>query len=171
MEECLELLLTRRSIRRFRREDVDDEVIFKMLDAARFAPSARNSQPWEFIVIRDRKVKEELGRVHRYASPLLNAPLGIAVICNPKLSPTSYLVDCANATIYAMLAAHALGLGTVWIQTLRDIEKIQGILGVPEDLVPVAILAVGWPDEKPEARPRKKLSEVTYLNSYGKRLP
>ncbi|RDD52846.1 MAG: nitroreductase family protein, partial [Candidatus Korarchaeota archaeon NZ13-K] len=111
MERCLELLLTRRSVRRFDSREVDDETLERILDVARYAPSARNSQPWEFVAVRDRGIREELGRIHRYAHPVLNAPLALVVLCDPRASPDSYLVDCANATLYVMLAAHALGIG------------------------------------------------------------
>ncbi|MEM3870534.1 MAG: nitroreductase family protein [Candidatus Korarchaeum sp.] len=169
MERCLDLLLTRRSVRKFEGREVSEDVIREVLDVARYAPSARNSQPWEFVVIKDRKLIYELGRVHKYASPLLNAPLAIVVLCDPKASPTSYLVDCANATLYLMLAAHALGLGSVWIQSLRDAERINGLIGAPADMVPVAVLALGYPAESPSPPSRKELSEIVHLNKYGSR--
>jgi nitroreductase len=66
-----------------------------------------------------------------------------------------------------MLAAHALGLGTVWLQTLRNVSEIQGIVGLPKNYVPVAMLALGYPDEKPSPKKRKELKEIVYLNRYG----
>ncbi|MGC9021401.1 MAG: nitroreductase family protein [Candidatus Methanodesulfokora sp.] len=169
MEECLKLLLGRRSIRVFEDKEVSDELIKRILDVARYAPSAKNSQPWEFVVVRDEEVRRKLASIHRYAYPLQRAPVVIAVLCNPELSPDSYLVDCANATIYLMLAAHALGLGTVWIQSLRNVKEINEILG-SEGRIPVALIALGWPAEKPEARPRRELKEIVYINRYGERL-
>ena len=164
----LRFLISRRSIRKFKDRPVSDELILKILDAARFAPSAKNSQPWEFIVVKDDLLKERLGRIHRYASPLLGAPLAIVVVCDREASPTSYLVDCANAVMYVMLAAHALGLGTVWIQSLRNVEEVQELLELPERLIPVAILAVGWPDESPNPKKRKELREIVHLDRYGR---
>lgn len=169
MERCLDLLLTRRSVRKFESREVSDDTIRRMLDVARYAPSARNSQPWEFVVIKDRKLIDELGRVHKYASPLLNAPLAIVVLCDPRASPTSYLVDCANATLYLMLAAHTLGLGSVWIQSLRDTERINNLIGAPAGKVPVAVLALGYPAESPSPPRRKDLSDLVHLNRYGSR--
>ncbi|PNV78285.1 MAG: nitroreductase, partial [Thermoproteota archaeon] len=119
--------------------------------------------------VRDEEVRRKLASIHRYAYPLQRAPVAIAVLCNPELSPDSYLVDCANATIYLMLAAHALGLGTVWIQSLRNVKEINEILG-SEGRIPVALIALGWPAEKPEARPRRELKEIVYINRYGERL-
>jgi nitroreductase len=166
-EELLNFLISRRSIRKFRPDPVPDELILKILDVARYAPSARNSQPWVFIVVKDPEVKKKLANVHVWAKPLENAPVGIVVACNTEVSPESYQVDCANATMQIMLAAHALGLGTVWLQTLRNISEIQGIVGLPKNYVPVAMLALGYPDERPSPKKRKELKEIVYLNRYG----
>jgi len=166
-EHLLNFLYTRRSIRKFKQVEVPDDVIKRILDVARYAPSAGNRQPWVFIVVKDRELKSRLAKIHRWAQPLESAPLGIVVACSKTASPDSYLVDCANATMYIMLAAHALGLGTVWLQTLRNVDDIRKLVNLPEDYVPVALLAVGYPDEKPEPKPRKSLSEITFLDRYG----
>jgi len=166
-EELLNFLISRRSIRKFRPDPVPDELILKILDVARYAPSARNSQPWVFIVVKDPEIKKKLANVHVWAKPLENAPVGIVVACNTEVSPESYQVDCANATMQIMLAAHALGLGTVWLQTLRNVSEIQGIVGLPKNYVPVAMLALGYPDERPSPKKRKELKEIVYLNRYG----
>jgi nitroreductase len=166
-EELLNFLISRRSIRKFRPDPVPDELILKILDVARYAPSARNSQPWVFIVVKDPEVKRKLANVHLWAKPLENAPVGIVVACNTEVSPESYQVDCANVTMQIMLAAHALGLGTVWLQTLRNVSEIQGIVGLPKNYVPVAMLALGYPDERPSPKKRKELKEIVYLNRYG----
>lgn len=169
-EILLELLKSRRSIRRFKPEPPPRDLVLKAIDVARYAPSARNSQPWRFIIIEDPVIRQRLGGIHIYAKPVLNAPLAVVVACMNDESPTSYLLDCANATIYFMLAAHALGLGTVWIQTLRNVKEIREILGLPDNVTPVSLLAVGYPAENPGLRPRKPLEEVVYLNKYGEPL-
>ncbi|MCD6300553.1 MAG: nitroreductase family protein [Staphylothermus sp.] len=166
-DELLEFLKSRRSIRKFKPDPVPREVVEKILDTARFAPSARNSQPWRFIVVDDPSIKEQLTNIHPWAQPLKNAPLGIVVVSDKNASPISYLVDGANATIYIQLAAHALGLGTVWLQALRNIEDIQRILDLPGNLVPVAILAVGYPDEQPKPKDRLPLEKLVYYNKYS----
>jgi len=166
-EELLNFLISRRSIRKFKPNPVPDELILKILDVARYAPSARNSQPWIFIVVKDPEIKKKLANIHIWAKPLENAPLGIVIACNTELSPESYQVDCANTTMQVMLAAHALGLGTVWLQTLRNINEIQEIVGLPKNYVPVAMLALGYPDERPSPKKRKELKEIVYLNKYG----
>lgn len=166
-EEYLEFLRSRRSIRRFKPDKPPLDLVLKVLDTARYAPSAKNSQPWEFIVVDDPEVKDRLSVLHGGAKPLKNAPMAIVVVSDRSVSPTSYLVDGANATMYILLGLHAVGLGGVWIQTLRDVQRIQEILGLPENKIPVSIIALGYPDEKPEPKPRKLLEELVHYNRYG----
>ncbi|MEM0027329.1 MAG: nitroreductase family protein [Ignisphaera sp.] len=169
-ETLIKFLLTRRSIRRFKKDPVPLDVVKRILDVARYAPSAGNRQPWIFIVVSDSEIKSKLAKIHRWTYPLEEAPMGIVVACNRDVSPDSYHVDCANATMYIMLAAHAYGLGTVWLQTLRNVEDIQKILNLPANYIPVSMLAVGYPAESPSPKPRKDLKEIAYLNSFGNTL-
>lgn len=166
-DELLSFLKSRRSIRRFKPDPIPDELLLKILDVARYAPSARNSQPWTFIIVKDVEVKKKLASIHPWAKPLENAPVGIVIACNNEVSPESYQVDCANATMQLMLAAHAVGLGSVWLQTLRNVKEIQEVVGLPNNYVPIAMLALGIPDESPTAKKRKELKEIVYLNKYG----
>ncbi|MEM3913182.1 MAG: nitroreductase family protein [Desulfurococcaceae archaeon] len=163
----LEFLRSRRSVRKFKQTQPPREIILKALDVARYAPSAKNSQPWRFILVDDPDLKSKLANIHVWARPLHSAPLAIVVVCQIDESPTSYMLDCANATLYLLLALHALGLGAVWIQALRNIEEIKQILSIPNNAIPVAIIAVGYPDEVPQPRPRRSLNEIVYVNRYG----
>lgn len=167
METYLEFLKSRRSIRKFKPESPPRELVLKALDIARYAPSAKNSQPWRFILVEDPEVKSKLANIHIWAKPLKEAPLAIVVACHVDESPVSYMLDCANATVYLLLALHAVGLGAVWIQALRNIEEVRRILNIPNSAIPVAIIAIGYPDESPPPRPRKPLGELVYLNKYG----
>jgi len=166
-ESYLEFLKSRRSIRKFKPEKPPRELILKAIDVARYAPSAKNSQPWRFVIVESREVREKLADIHIWAKPLKSAPIGIVVVCHVDESPVSYMLDCANATMYLLLALHALGLGAVWIQTLRNIEEIKRILEIPNNAIPVAIIATGYPDESPEVKPRKPLVDVVYVDKYG----
>lgn len=165
-EDLMEFLRSRRSIRFFRPEPVPDEVLRGLIEVARFAPSAHNSQPWRFVVVRDRGKLEALARLHGGASLIRGVKQVVAVFADRRESPTSYLVDAANAAIYFQLAAHAAGLGTVWVQALRHTERIREILVAPEHAVPVAIIAVGYPAESPSPRPRKPVEDIVCLNEY-----
>jgi len=169
-ESLLEFLKSRRSIRKFKPEPPPRDLVLKAIDVARYAPSAKNSQPWRFIIVEDPEIRSKLASIHVGAAPLRNAPLAVVVVCHVDESPTSYMLDCANATMYFLLALHGLGLGAVWIQTLRNIEEIKKILSLPENAIPVAIIALGYPDDTPTPRPRKPLEEIVCLNKYGNRL-
>jgi len=166
----LEPLLSRRSIRRFEDREVPDELLLKAVDVARQAPSARNSQPWHFVIIKDREKLEELSKIHVGAAPLRNAKAAIVVLADIEASPHSYVADAAIAATYLWLALHCLGLGAVWIQTLRNIEEVRAVVKAPGRYVPVAIFAVGYPAERPSAKPRKPLKEVLSLEEFGRRL-
>lgn len=164
----LEFLKSRRSIRKFKPQEVPLDVVNSILDVARYAPSAGNRQPWTFIVVLNKETRSMLAKIHAWAFPLEGAPVNIVVACNKDASPHSFQVDCANAAMYVMLAAHALGLGTVWIQSLRNISEVQKIVKLPENYIPVAIIALGYPDESPGPRPRKDLSEIMCIDEFCK---
>ena len=166
--EFIEFLLTRRSIRKFTDEDVPLDLVKRIVDTARFAPSAKNRQPWEFIVVKDRSRLEELSKAYPWAGPLKAAKAAVAVVVDPKTSPVTHLIDGANATMYLLFAAHALGLGGVWINAIAS-EEMKKILNVPDDKVLLSVVALGWPAEKPEPRPRKNLEEVLHLEEYGRK--
>ncbi|WP_225876081.1 nitroreductase family protein [Infirmifilum lucidum] len=156
---CVDLLLTRRSIRAFQDREVPDELVVKAVDIARHAPSARNRQPWRVIAVRNRATLRELSQVAPGAKPLESAPLALAVVVKPELSPVSFMLDGAIFTTYLWLALHSLGLGAVWIQTLRQ-PRYAEILGIPPGEVLIAILAAGYPAESPPPRPRKSVEEL-----------
>ena len=170
MNYCETVLLTRRSIRCFNNRDISLELILEAIDVARYAPSAKNTQPWRIIIVRDREILDKLSGIHGGASPLKKAKLALVVLASKNESPTSYIVDASLFAMYLWLALHCKGLGAVWIQALRNIEAIRSILEVPEEYVPIGILAVGWPAEKPGPKPRKSIEEIVFLDRYGVRL-
>lgn len=172
-EELIEFLLTRRSIRKYRPDPVPLEIIRKVLDVARFAPSARNQQPWIFIVVTDKELKDKLASIYPWRQPIADAPAGIAVACDKEASPNSYEQDCSAVALYIMFAAHALGLGTCWHALYAGDEKrrrVKELLGLPDKYEPVVLLSIGWPAESPQPRPRKPLSEIAFVNFYGNRI-
>ena len=142
----------------------------KAIDVARYAPSAKNTQPWRVIIVKDRELLDKLSGIHSGALPLRGAKLALVVLADKTESPTSYLVDASLFAMYLWLALHCMGLGAVWIQTLRDTETIRRILEVPEECVPVGILAVGWPAEKPSPKPRRSIEEIVFIDRYGVKL-
>ena len=166
-DACIEALLKRRSVRVFKDAEVPLDMILKAIEVARYAPSAGNKQPWRFVIIREGEKLKDLAKILRYSRPLMNAKVAVMVLANKDESPTSYMVDASLAAMYFWLALHCIGLGAVWIQTLRNVNELLEFVNAPQNYVPVALFAIGWPAEQPEPKERKPLSEITYLERYG----
>ncbi len=164
----LEMILKRRSVREYKDEEIPSEVLMKVLEAASWAPSSKNSQPWEFIIIRDKEKLGKLANVRFWAFPIAKAPMAIAVIVDPRKSKR-FLLDGACATMNLMLAARYHGLGTCWIADMNR-KEVKEVLGVPEDLYVVTVTPIGYPKEFPKPTPRKPLREVVYLEKYGRNI-
>jgi len=175
-EATMALLKGRRSIRRYRPEPVPDETIAQLLEAGRVAPSASNRQPWHFIVVRDETIRARLTDEGGIAIVrwrfMKNAPL-IIVLCGDASRPLyrSFLhEDVGLAGSQIMLQAHAMGLGTCWVGGLNK-KKVASIMGLPEHIEVIGLLAVGFPDESPKPRPRKPLEEIVHYEQFGRRTP
>ena len=146
-------VLSRRSIRKYTKEDVPDVLVERLLRAAMNAPSAGNQQPWRFVVVRDRAVLDQIPEVHPYSSMITHAPLAIVVCGDPRSIkwPQMWDQDCAAATENLLVEAQLLGLGAVWlgVHPLQErIEGLQRLLGMPAEIVPFAVVPVGFPAEK-----------------------
>jgi nitroreductase len=148
--DAYEALLTRRSIRQYTRQRVSDELIRQLLVAAMSAPSAGNQQPWHFVVLTERHALDALADALPFGKMLRSAPLGI-VVCAETAglpNPGYWVQDCAAATENLLLAAHALGLGGVWIGVYPVEERVAGLrklLGLPPHVVPLSAVAIGYP--------------------------
>jgi len=162
--EFYEALKARRSIRKFKPAPVEPDKIDRILDAARIAPSAKNSQPWQFIVIRDDKVKLALKEAYDkewfYAAPVIVCVCGDPSKAWIRRDGKSYLdVDIAIAFEHLILASAAEGLGSCWIGAF-DPAAVRRALGLPEDIVPLAMTPLGYPDEAPRPFVRKTIAEI-----------
>ncbi|RLF28465.1 MAG: nitroreductase [Thermoplasmata archaeon] len=153
----------RRSIRRYIEKPVEDEKLLRLLQAARLAPSAKNRQNWEFIVIRNKEIKEALVPVCYGQRFISKAPVVIAGVADPKLR--WYKLDMGIAFEHIALEAVELGLGTCWIGAF-DEKKVSRILNLPNNLETVILMTVGYPQEIPPPTPRKKLDEITHYELY-----
>jgi nitroreductase len=150
----IDFIINRRSVRKYLPQPVPDELLEDILRAGMYAPSAVNKQPWHFIVVRDRKIMEEIMRVHPYASMLKQAPAAIVVCGDMHLAnaPEYTPVDCAVATQNILLAAHGLGLGGVWLGLHPREERkkaISALFKLPENVMPFSIVSLGYPAEIP----------------------
>ena len=163
MPASLDWIFTRRSIRRFHANPVDDEQVESLLKAAMAAPSANNARPWHFIVIRDRQILDRIAEVHPYAKMCYEATLVIAVCGDPTVSRLYWPQDCSAATQNILLAGTAMGLGTVWLGVhprLERKEPLSALLGVPSGVELLSLVAVGHPAEKKKSRTQYDPSRV-----------
>lgn len=154
--EALDCIMTRRSIRKFSGEPLSDEQTQTILRAAMAAPSAGNQQPWRFVLLGERSSREKVASFTPYARMLPDAGLGIVVCGETRtLKHPMWEQDCSAAIENALLAAHALGLGAVWLGFWPEMERVDRLaeyLGLPEGIVPMSVLAIGHPvEEKPAA--------------------
>jgi len=152
--DAIEAIITRRSVRQFTGEMVTDEQLDIMLRAAMNAPSAGNERPWRFVVVRDAAALERLSRATLFAKPLSGAGAGIAV-CADRLGlkyPGFWPIDCSAATQNLLLAAHAMGLGGVWIgvHPIGPFKTlVRRALDLPRHITPVSLIALGHPAHAP----------------------
>lgn len=153
-------IFTRRSIRKYEDKAVSDEKIQKLLRAAMYAPSAGNEKPWHFIVIKDREILNEIPKFHPYTQMLLEAPLAIVPCCdtsNLKYNGAFWVQDMAASIQNILLEAKHLGLGSCWcgVYSRQElVDKVSQLLGTPKHIIPVAIIALGYPGEEREVRER-----------------
>ena len=151
---AIENILTRRSIRSYTDQDVEPEKIEAILEAGMAAPSGKNGQPWDFIVLTRREILDEMAERLPYAKMLREARVAIAVCADRTKSPYWY-VDCSAAAENILLAAHALGLGAVWTATYpyRDrMDVVKELCGLPGSYDSLCVSPVGYPAR--EARPK-----------------
>jgi nitroreductase len=169
----LEAIKKRRSVRRFLKEDIPEDTMMELLEAMRWAPSAGNLQPWEFVVVRDAGVK---GRVAEAARQdwIAEAPVVVVVCASPDRSSPRYgdrgislycLQDTAAAVQNLHLAAVEKGLGTCWVGAFDESGVAQAV-GAPRGIRPVAVVPVGRPAEMPVPRPRRSLEEVVHRDRF-----
>ncbi len=165
--EIMEGILTRRSIRKYTNKEVSDDQIQILLKVGMYAPSASNQQPWHFVVITDGEILDEIAEVHPYAKMLKQAQLAILVCGDTEreLSKGYWVVDCSAATQNILLAAHDLGLGAVWLGVHPRVERkneIRKIFDLPQNIQPMSLISVGYPNEKKETPDRFKPERIHY---------
>jgi nitroreductase len=172
----------RRSIRKYLDKSVEDEKITQLIEGARLAPSGSNTQPWHFIIVKSALTKQELAKVSHSQQWMLSAPVFIVCVAdirsrikddNPltldEYSPQEELKqiirDTSIAIGHIILQANSLDLGTCWVAWFTQ-EEIRPILNIPSDKYVVGIITLGYADETPEARPRKKLEEIIHYENW-----
>ncbi|MGC9521969.1 MAG: nitroreductase family protein [Anaerolineae bacterium] len=166
--DALETLFTRRSIRQYTDEPVAEEDLKTILEAGMNAPSANNRQPWHFLVVDDREKLDGIMEAHPYAQMLAQAPIAIVVVADTERSPSYFQQDCAAAIENMLLAARALELGTVWCGVYPNkarVASIAELFDIPEPYKPLAVVALGHPDEE-KGRVDRWSDEKVHKNSW-----
>lgn len=165
----LEELYKRQSIRRYSQKQVEDEKLHEVLRAGMNAPTARNMQSWRFIVIRNRKALDEMITLQPYTGMMKEAPCAILVLGDRTVSqPDEYLYCDASAAIENMLieAVHQ-GLGTCWCAIGPKEERIHNFreyYHIKEQLLPIAVVAIGYGEEQKEKKDRFDPSKIQYYD-------
>ena len=171
--EAMEAVMKRRSIRKYTAQPVPDQVVEQLLRAAMAAPSAGNQQPWHFVVVRDRSALESVAKNLTYGTMAREAQLAV-LICGDlgeERHPGFWVQDCSAATQNLLIAAHALGLGAVWLGIYPREERVallRSLCGVPDSVVPFALVAVGYPAEQPGPADRFQQARI-HLNTWQER--
>lgn len=161
MNEVLRAIRERRSVRAFRPDPVEPEKVEAILEAARWAPSGRNTQPWRFVLVESAEKRAELARLVPQRDMIATAPLTLAILLDRKagydeLKDAQGIGACAQNVL---LAVHSLGLGACWIGRARD-REVEALLGARDGEELMMLIPIGYPAETPPPRDRRPLSEL-----------
>lgn len=172
----------RRSIRKYIDKEVEEEKLIQILNSARLAPSGNNTQPWHFIVIKSEKNRQKLAQASHNQKWMMSAPVFIVCVAdissrikdtkeiyldeNTKEKELKKIIRDTSISIeHMVLEAENLGLGTCWVAWFTQ-DEIRPILNIPSDKYVVSIITLGYKDENPKARPRKKLEEIVHYEQW-----
>jgi nitroreductase len=172
--DVLEAIKERRSIRSFTDEKVSEEDVWRLIDAARWAPSAGNIQPWAFVIVKDPEIKRKLSNAALNQALIQKAPVVIVVCADVIRSSRGYgsrgeqlysIQDTAAATENILLAAQELGLATCWIGAFNNKEVAKAVKA-PKNMKPVAIVPVGYPAVKPVTPHKRSVNEIVRYETF-----
>ena len=166
MMSCIDKILGRRSVRRYRGEPVPDDVIGRILEAGRQAPSAANRQPWHFVVVTDQETKDKLatGRYNGFIRDSAFTVVGVALPYD-RVSEKWGVIDVTIAMQNMVLAAEVQDVGSCWVGDFNE-EVVKSLLGIPKEAKVVALLPMGIPDEQPGPKTKKPLDEIVHYNNW-----
>jgi nitroreductase len=163
--DAIDALKTRRSIRRYEEKPVPRELIEQIIDTARLAPSGRNTQPWEFIVITEATTRKRIAELAPHGKFIAQAGACVAVFAREG---DFCLEDGSAATENILVSAHALGLGTCWVASFKKphSEPVAELLGVPAGLLLISMISLGYPAEKAEPHGKRDLADVLHWERF-----
>lgn len=172
--DVVEAIKQRRSVRKYTDQEVSDDAVEQLLEAALWAPSAGNVQPWEFVVVKDRATKHKLADAALNQTFVETAPVVIVVCADLNKAKKRYggrgeklycIQDTAAATQNIILTAHALGLATCWVGAFKEKDAAKAV-NAPKNIVPVAMVPVGHPAEKPMAPQKRSARDAVHQGTF-----
>jgi len=163
--DVIEAIRKRRSIRKYKDKEIEEEKLNLLLEAARLAPSAKNRQNWIFVVVKDKAVKKQLVPACKNQEFVGEASVVVAGIADPSISRW-YKIDMGIVFEHIALEAVELGLGSCWIGAFYE-DQVKKVLNVPDNLEVVVLMTIGYPAEEPEERPRKKIDEMIRYEKFA----
>ena len=170
--KVLDVIQKRRSVRKYKEDPIPEKALMRVLEAARLAPSGKNFQPWKFIIVKDKALKEKLaqasaGQFFMAEAPIIIVGCGFPDNCYAHMGRymKSWSVDVTIALEHLILQAQEEGLGTCWIGSFEE-EEVKAILNIPENVKVLALTPLGYPDEIPRFRGRKILDEIVSYDRY-----
>ena len=176
------MIKTRRSIRKYKQTEIPESVIEDVLDSARYAPSSMNGQPWEFLVVRDSDKKRRLSAIKNKYCPieklkysadfLCHVPVIIILCVNLEKSYDRTVENSVLAASHILLKACEKGLGTVYMSAYKTgepklTEDIKHLFNIPDSLVPITLIPIGYPDEIPEVKNLVPLRDIVSYETFG----
>ncbi len=168
--EVFKAITNRRSIRKYKDTEIEEEKIKKIMESARLSPSAANRQQWKFIIIKDKVTRENLVDAANGQKFVGEAPV-LIVACSTEsesIMPCgqyAYTVDLSIALSFIILEATELELGTCWLGAFNE-TMVKNILNIPDEIRIVGIVTLGYANENPEPRPRKIEEEIVFYETY-----
>jgi nitroreductase len=172
--DLADTIKNRRSIRTYKKQEIPQETINQLIEAARLSPSAGNAQSWAFVIVKKQENKQALSKAALNQRSIVEAAAVFVVCADEERAKESYgdrgktlycLQDTAAATQNILLTACSLGLGTCWIGAFKE-DEVRKIVNAPKEMRPVAIIPVGYPNESPRARTRRPVSEIVHQETF-----
>ena len=170
-----DIIKNRRAIRKYQQRDVSNNLLLDLVEAASYAPSEGNTQPWEFVIVKNPTIKQHIVEACYGQHWMLNAPVFIVACINMRLAASMYgergeklygIQSVAAACENLILAAESLGLGTCWVGAFSE-PKVAVSVHCPDYVRPCAIITVGWPAERPKAPIKQPLKEIVHVERFG----
>ncbi len=166
--EVFDCITRRRTVREFKPDPIPEEVVYKILQAGRWAPSSSNSQPWHFVVVQDRDSLRKLGAIATQGSFIADAPLAIAIVMEQATRPQ---LDAGRALQQMELVAWSEGMGTCFVGVRSDDQQkaVKELLSIPPEMELITIMPYGYrlPGSHSRGTPRKPMSEMAHRERFG----